>query len=120
MTEINTDTDALARETEQALTFARRLRALATVIEINPDLTLPIDITVSATHEQLDRWSAALTAAGHAVTDSTDEHARVLSCPPLRIAKVHDEPYRRYLLEQKFLREHAADVDALAAEPVSV
>jgi hypothetical protein len=106
------------RDCERSRTFASRLRALADVIESNPGLQLPYDVRISAsTVEDLERWSAALTAAGHDITDSTDDHHRSLtSLGVLDISKVHDDAMRRYYAERDFLKEHAAEVDSLIAE----
>ena len=116
---MNTDPEAIVARIEHAHRFAAHLRALAAVIENHPDLKLPYDVSIAATDAELDRWAEALRAQGQAVADNTNDHSRCVSSGIVRVTKVHDEPYRRYLAGQKFLAEHAAEVAALVAEPVS-
>lgn len=115
---MTTDTEALAAQAEQAMRCATRLRALAAVIEANPDVKLPFDVSFSAgSTEAIDRWAKALRDAGHDYEDVTDAHRRELRCGAvgLWLHLPHDESMRRYQAGLRFLAEHAAEVDALAA-----
>jgi hypothetical protein len=104
---------------QQAMAFATRLRRLAELVELNPGVKLPYDVSVSAgSDENIDRWAAALRAAGLDFTDITDEHGREIRCNAvaLWLHRPHDESMRRYRAGLEFIKQHAAEVNALAAQ----
>lgn len=106
--------DTLAERT------AAGLRRLADLFEQHPDLLASgfLSLTLHPGSDGMDAWAEALRAAEIPFTDRNDEHSRSISSESLagfRAVSVHDEPYRRYLAEQEFVRAHREQIHGATA-----
>jgi hypothetical protein len=96
---------------------ATGLRALADLFERFPHLldTGHLRIGIHPGPARLDAWADALREFGVPFTDRNDDHSREIisgDLAGLRAVSVHDEPYRRYLREQEFVRAHRDEIHA--------
>ena len=96
------------------------LRRLADLLEQRPDLldTGYFSLGLQPGAERMDVWAEALRTAEVPFTDRTTDHDRCISSDALagfRVVTVHDEPYRRYLAEQKYLAEHRDEIHGVTA-----
>lgn len=105
--------------TNQTAAFTAGLRALADLLDANPDLTLPSVSVCALELDVLDVYAQAFAAAGITYRDSSGDHSREVTGQFdglwLPVTKVHEESMLRYRAEREFLANHKHEIDKAAA-----